>query len=31
MQKKIVSILAGVMAALIVFGIIAMAVPYIIG
>lgn len=31
MQKKVVSVLAGIMAALIIFGIIAMAVPYIIG
>lgn len=31
MQKKIASIIAGVMAALIVFGLVAMAVPYIIG
>ena len=31
MQKKIVSILAGIMAALIVFGLVAMAVPYIVG
>lgn len=30
MQKKIVSILAGVMAALMVFGLIAMVVPYIV-
>ena len=31
MQKKVVSVLAGIMAALIIFGIIAMAVPYIVG
>ncbi len=30
MQKKIASIIAGVMAALIIFGLVAMAVPYII-
>lgn len=30
MQKKIVSILAGVMAALMIFGLIAMVVPYIV-
>ncbi len=29
MQKKFVSILAGVMAAVMLFGLVAMAVPYI--
>ena len=28
MQKKFVSILAGVMAAVLVFGLVAMALPY---
>lgn len=31
MQKKVASIIAGVMAALIIFGLVAMAVPYLIG
>lgn len=30
MQKKIVSIIAGVMVGLMIFGLIAMAVPYIV-
>lgn len=29
MQKKFVSILAGVMAALMIFGLVAMVVPYL--